>query len=255
MAQEEARLLDHNYIGTEHLLLGLIREGHGVGARALETLGATLDQVRMQTEEIIGRGQQPPSGHIPFTPRAKKVLKLSLREALKLGHNYIGTEHLLLGMIREGDGVAAQVLAALGLDLARVREEVLRLLTGDEPGELESDLSQHHRLLATERRLAALEQRVGTGPATAHLDEQIQALRARKEAAIALEDFEKAAALRDQERQLQADKAARAEECLTGHPDLPTLAGQVSQLTAELEQLRSLLRQHGIDPGEQQEPA
>ena len=117
LAQEEARMLNHNYIGTEHILLGLIREGDGVAAKALESLGISLEAVRQQVEEIIGQGQQAPSGHIPFTPRAKKVLELSLREALQLGHNYIGTEHILLGLIREGEGVAAQVLVKLGADL------------------------------------------------------------------------------------------------------------------------------------------
>src|SRR5919206_602066 len=113
LAQEEARMLNHNYIGTEHILLGLIHEGEGVAAKALESLGISLDAVREQVQEIIGQGQQAPSGHIPFTPRAKKVLELSLREALQLGHSYIGTEHILLGLIREGEGVAAQVLQKL----------------------------------------------------------------------------------------------------------------------------------------------
>jgi ATP-dependent Clp protease ATP-binding subunit ClpC len=130
LAQEEARMLNHNYIGTEHILLGLIHEGEGVAAKALESLGISLDAVRQQVEEIIGQGQQAPSGHIPFTPRAKKVLELSLREALQLGHNYIGTEHILLGLIREGEGVAAQVLIKLGADLNRVRQQVLQLLSG-----------------------------------------------------------------------------------------------------------------------------
>ena len=133
LAQEEARLLNHNYIGTEHLLLGLIHEGEGIAAKALERLGVSLEVVRSRVEEIIGLGGSAPSGHIPFTPRAKKVLELSLREALQLGHNYIGTEHLLLGLIREGEGVAAQVLAQLGLDLALVRQEVLQLLSGYAP--------------------------------------------------------------------------------------------------------------------------
>ncbi len=128
LAQEEARELDHNYIGTEHLLLGLIHEGEGVAAKALESLGISLEAVRQQVEEIIGRGEDQPSGHIPFTPRAKKVLELSLRESQQLGHNYIGTEHILLGLIREGEGVAAQVLVRLGADLNRVREQVLQLL-------------------------------------------------------------------------------------------------------------------------------
>ncbi len=130
LAQEEARMLNHNYIGTEHILLGLIHEGEGVAAKALESLGIALEGVRAQVEEIIGQGQQSPSGHIPFTPRAKKVLELSLREALQLGHNYIGTEHILLGLIREGEGVAAQVLVKLGADLNRVRQQVLQLLSG-----------------------------------------------------------------------------------------------------------------------------
>jgi ATP-dependent Clp protease ATP-binding subunit ClpC len=130
LAQEEARMLNHNYIGTEHILLGLIHEGEGVAAKALESMGISLDAVRAQVEEIIGQGQQAPSGHIPFTPRAKKVLELSLREALQLGHNYIGTEHILLGLIREGEGVAAQVLVKLGADLNRVRSTVIQLLSG-----------------------------------------------------------------------------------------------------------------------------
>ncbi len=130
LAQEEARMLNHNYIGTEHILLGLIHEGEGVAAKALESLGISLEAVRSQVEEIIGQGQQAPSGHIPFTPRAKKVLELSLREALQLGHNYIGTEHILLGLIREGEGVAAQVLTKLGADLSRVRQQVIQLLSG-----------------------------------------------------------------------------------------------------------------------------
>jgi ATP-dependent Clp protease ATP-binding subunit ClpC len=130
LAQEEARMLNHNYIGTEHILLGLIHEGEGVAAKSLESLDIKLEQVRSQVEEIIGPGQQAPSGHIPFTPRAKKVLELSLREALQLGHNYIGTEHILLGLIREGEGVAAQVLVKLGADLNRVRQQVIQLLSG-----------------------------------------------------------------------------------------------------------------------------
>ncbi|MGZ5306794.1 MAG: Clp protease N-terminal domain-containing protein, partial [Actinomycetota bacterium] len=130
LAQEEARMLNHNYIGTEHILLGLIHEGEGVAAKALESLNISLEAVRQQVEEIIGQGQAAPTGHIPFTPRAKKVLELSLREALQLGHNYIGTEHILLGLIREGEGVAAQVLQKLGADLNRVRQTVIQLLSG-----------------------------------------------------------------------------------------------------------------------------
>ncbi|WGH85454.1 ATP-dependent Clp protease ATP-binding subunit [Auritidibacter ignavus] len=134
LAQEEARMLNHSYIGTEHILLGLIHEGDGVAAKALESMSISLGAVREQVQEIIGQGQQAPPGHIPFTPRAKKVLELSLREALQLGHNYIGTEHILLGLIREGEGVAAQVLVKLGADLNRVRQTVIQLLSGYQEG-------------------------------------------------------------------------------------------------------------------------
>ena len=130
LAQEEAKLLKHNYIGTEHILLGLIHEGEGIAAKALEGMDISLEGVREQVVDIIGEGQQAPTGHIPFTPRAKKVLELSLREALQLGHTYIGTEHILLGLIREGEGVAAQVLVKLGADLGRVRQEVIKLISG-----------------------------------------------------------------------------------------------------------------------------
>jgi len=135
LAQEEARGLNHNYIGTEHILLGLIHEGEGVAAKALESMGISLEAVRQEVEEIIGQGTEPPVGHIPFTPRAKKVLELSLREGLQMGHKYIGTEFLLLGLIREGEGVAAQVLVKLGADLPRVRQQVIQLLSGYEGGD------------------------------------------------------------------------------------------------------------------------
>jgi len=246
LAQEEARRLDHNYIGTEHILLGLISEGEGVAARALESLGISLDAVRQQVEEIIGRGQQEPPGHIPFTPRAKKVLELSLHESKQLGHNYIGTEHILLGLIREGDGVAAQVLVKLGADLKRVRQQVIQLLHGhttEEPGP-EAEV----RLGMVGQRLTAIEQRVRIGPDTSDLDEQIEMVRAEKEAAINAQDFEQAVSLRDREKQLLAAKAARQEQWAAGHPSRPDLAERVQQLTEEIERLRALLRQHGIDP-------
>jgi ATP-dependent Clp protease ATP-binding subunit ClpC len=141
LAQEEARMLSHDYIGTEHLLLGLVHEGAGVAVVALESLGISLDDVRRDVEEMIGRGQHELSGHIPFTPRAKKVLELSLRESQQLGAGYIGTEHILLGLIREGEGVAAQVLVKLGADLNRARQQVLQILgerTPREAGEPEA---------------------------------------------------------------------------------------------------------------------
>jgi ATP-dependent Clp protease ATP-binding subunit ClpA len=131
LAQEESRLLNHHYIGTEHLLLGLLAEGEGLACQALTSMGISLPEVRRQVQEIIGRGSNPPTGHIPFTPRAKKVLELSLREALQLDHNYIGTEHILLGLIREGEGVAAQVLQKLGADLSLVRLQVVGVAEGE----------------------------------------------------------------------------------------------------------------------------
>jgi ATP-dependent Clp protease ATP-binding subunit ClpC len=130
LAQEEARMLDHNYIGTEHILLGLIHEQESVAAKALMSLGISLDAVRQAVLEIIGQGQQPPSGHIPFTPRAKKVFELSLRESLQLRANYIGPEHILLALLRAGSGVAIQVLTGAGVDLNRARQQVIELLHG-----------------------------------------------------------------------------------------------------------------------------
>lgn len=143
LAQEEARMLDHNYIGTEHLLLGLIKEGNGVAAKALESLGVSAEGLRERVVGIVGTGQHTVAAHIPFTPQAKQVLRLALSEAQRLGHHYIGTEHVLLGLIQEKDGVAAQVLADVGADLRRVQAEVVRLLTeyqrrtGPEAGESE----------------------------------------------------------------------------------------------------------------------
>jgi ATP-dependent Clp protease ATP-binding subunit ClpC len=164
-AQDEARGLNHNWIGTEHLLLAVIREGHGVGAKALESMQISLDATRQQVESMIGRGQNPVGdGHIPFTPRAKKVLELSLREALQIGHNYIGTEHILLGLIREGDGVAAQVLVSLGCDLNRARQQVIQLLHGH-PGKqpalptIGEELGD--RLASMAARLAVIERVLG----------------------------------------------------------------------------------------------
>jgi ATP-dependent Clp protease ATP-binding subunit ClpC len=177
LAQEEARMLNHNYIGTEHILLGLIHEGEGVAAKALQTLRISPEAVRQQVEEIVGRGQRAPSGHIPFTPRVSKVLELSQREAAQLGHNYIGTEHILLGLIREGEGVAAQVLVRLGADLNRVRQQVIQLLhggRGKQPAaaERESDEAGGEdrrlfdelllRVRAVESRLSAIEHRLDT---------------------------------------------------------------------------------------------
>jgi ATP-dependent Clp protease ATP-binding subunit ClpC len=260
LAQEEARMLGHTWIGTEHILLGLIHEGDGVAANALGSLGISLDVVRQQVEEVIGQGDQVPSGHIPFTPRAKKVLELSLRESKQLGHTYIGTEHILLGLIREGDGVAAQVLVKLGADLNRVRQQVIQLISGEQP-----DLLLHRagapvigmqaRLEAIEARLdtidvhlTAVEQRVGIRADTTDLDEQIDRVRGERQAAANAQEYEQAASLRNREQELLAARAERQEQWAAGHPALPDLAERCQQLADEVERLRALLRQHGIDP-------
>jgi ATP-dependent Clp protease ATP-binding subunit ClpA len=256
LAQDEARLLRHNYIGTEHILLGLIHEGEGVAARALESLGISLEMVRHQVEEIIGEGQVVPSGHIPFTPRAKKVLELSLREALDIGHNYIGTEHLLLGLIREGHGVAAQVLVALGADLSRVRQQVIDVLaayqgrTGEagqaparsasaEAGRQERPAAAlAGRIRTIEARLSAIELRLGSGPDLRDLDEKIAQAAVDKQEAVAAERYERAAALRNQERRLLTDRAALMNDWAEAHPSLPSLAEEVILLRSEVARLR-----------------
>jgi ATP-dependent Clp protease ATP-binding subunit ClpA len=257
LAQEEARNLHHDYIGTEHLLLGLLHEGRGVAARALTGLGIDQEAVRQRVVDIVGRGDKNPAGHIPFTPRAKKVLQLALREALQFGHNYIGTEHILLGLVREGDGVAAQVLTGMGAELGRVRREVTELL-GLQPGQTDPSGGTSlpgragrgtrkalariiERLDAIEFRLAGLEKRVGTGPDLHDLDEQLRQVRRDKEAAIDAQDFENAAVLRDREQELTTERTARRDDWATAHLDLPSLSDEV-------ERLRQLLRQHGIDP-------
>jgi hypothetical protein len=252
LAQEEARMLNHNYIGTEHVLLGLVREGEGVAAKALKSLGVSLEAVRQQVEEIIGQGQHASSGHIPFTPRAKKVLELSLRESLQLGHNYIGTEHILLGLIREGEGVAAQVLVKLGADLNRVRQQVIQLLHGHQAaaGLAAEEAAgpaggMRSAIRAIELRLAVVERRTGTGPDDSDLDLQIAEARREKESAIDAQDFENATVLRDKEKELLAGKAARQAEWLAAHADLPALAERLDQLSDEVKRLRALISEPG----------
>jgi ATP-dependent Clp protease ATP-binding subunit ClpC len=258
LAQEEARMLNHNYIGTEHILLGLIHEGEGVAAKALESLGISLESVRQQVEEIIGQGQQAPSGHIPFTPRVKKVLELSLRESVQLGHSYIGTEHILLGLIREGEGVAAKVLVELGADLNRVRQQVIQLLHGRRPDELEASAAAPRerglppeiavRFDAIDSRLSAVEQRAGIGPDTRELDQQIEQAQRDRHAAADAQEYERAASLRDREKDLLAQKASRQQQWAATHPDLPSLAEKLRQLSDEIDRLHTLLREHGIEP-------
>jgi ATP-dependent Clp protease ATP-binding subunit ClpC len=165
LAQEEARDLNHTYIGTEHLLLGLLRESDGIAAQSLRRLGVGLKDVRDDVLALIGRGDQTPSGHVPFTPRAKKVLELSLREALQLGHNYIGTEHILLGLVREGEGVAAHVLVQRGAPLDRVRAAVNDELGRTGPGPRASDPK---RTPAAENALATARELAGSGRIGSH---------------------------------------------------------------------------------------
>ena len=254
LAQEEARMLNHNYIGTEHILLGLIHEGEGVAAKALESLGISLEAVRQQVEEIIGQGQQAPSGHIPFTKRAKKALELSLRESVQLGHNYIGTEHILLGLLREGDGVAVQVLVKLGADLNRVRQQVIQLLHGSgkraSPPLPDDALA---RIDALDHRLAAIERWAGMRPDLDELDQEIALVCREKEAAIDRQDFEASVALRDQEKQLLAARARQEKEGTGAAAGRVPLARELAQVKAELERLRAVLREHGIEPGDDAE--
>ena len=260
LAQEEARMLNHDKVGTEHILLGLIHVGDGVAVEALESLGVSLEAIRQQVEEMTGQGQPPaPSGHLPLTRRAKKVLDLSQREALQLGDNFIGTEHILLGLIREGGGVAAQVLVMLGIDPNRVRQQVIYLRHGEqgtEPsrsGEGAPAAEVQVRLGAIEDRLAAVEQRVGTGPDTSDLDDQIDRVRLEGLGAAAFQRYEQAASWRDREKELLARGTALQARWVAGHPALPVLAERCQQLADEIERLRALLRQHGIDP--QDKPA
>ena len=260
LAQEEARMLNHNYLGTEHILLGLIHEGEGVAARALESLGISLEAVRQQVQEIIGQGQQAPAAHIPFTPRAKKVLELASQEALQLGHNYIGTEHILLGLILEGEGVAAQVLVKLGADLNRVRQQVIELLHGSQgtgPADYRRRLGKRARarlmddalarMDALDRRLAAIERWAAMRPDLDDVDQEIAQVRRDKETAIDSQDFESAAALRDKEKELLTARARKENEWAAATGDRPSLAAEFGRVNAELQRLQAILRQHGLD--------
>jgi prophage maintenance system killer protein len=227
LAQEEARALDHSHTGTEHILLALIREGEGVAAKALESLGISLEGARQQVQEIIGQGQQAPPGRIPFTPRAKKVLELTLRESLRLGHNYINTEHMLLALIRESEGVGAQVLVRLGADLNRVGEQVIQLL-------------------------ALRQTRPGVRvppPGLGDYDERIAAARQQKDAALDTHDFDRAATLRDDEKRLLDERAARLAQWSAG-VDVAALAEEIDRLHQEIARLHDLLLRNGIQPGE-----
>jgi ATP-dependent Clp protease ATP-binding subunit ClpA len=244
LAQEEARTLNRDHVGTEHILVALIRETGGVASQAMESLGVTEDAARQQVRETDVKG-----GHLPFTPHGRKTLQLSLREAMALGHGYIGTEHILLGLVREGEGTAIRVLGALGVEPNRVRQEVIRLVSARQvqKGAETARVSRRgkRKLLSEVRdrlenldwRLSVLEQRVGTAPDLEQFDREISQVRGEKENAIEAHDFEHSAALHDREQYLVGAKAARLQEWAA----LPSLSDEV-------ERLRDLLRRHGIDP-------
>jgi ATP-dependent Clp protease ATP-binding subunit ClpA len=198
-AQDEAVTLRHNYIGTEHILLGLMREEEGLAARALESLEVTLEEVRAQVARIVGQGDEVTMGQIPFTPRSKRVLELALREALALGHNYIGTEHVLLGLARENEGVAMRILLDFDVDAEKIRNEILRMLSGS-GRVVEAPFAPPTDADLEEARAAKPE-------LAAELDDVV----AEKEAAIQAREFERAAALRDKERRLLAWLLGRPE--------------------------------------------
>jgi ATP-dependent Clp protease ATP-binding subunit ClpC len=259
LAQEEAVRLRHSYIGTEHLLVGLVQEADGLAAEVLMSLDISLMAVRERVEALIGTGelQHAASGHIPFTPRIKKVLELSLREALQMGSADIDTEHILLGLLHEGEGVAAQVLGALGADLTGVRQRVIQLRQSAEAGPAERAISGRWSrtrygeqgaasLTALSRRTAALERWAGLNPDLGGLDDQIAKLGRDKESAITRRDFQEAAGLREKEHELRAERKAKMQDTVAG----PTLADMVRQLRDEVARLRSVLREHGINPGD-----
>jgi hypothetical protein len=231
LAEEEARLLRHDHVGPEHLLLGLIYEGEGVAATALQSLGISLEELRHEVTERIGHGHAPVAGAIPFSPLARKVLEQTLREALHLGHSYLGTEHLLLGLLCATDGVAAQVLVAAGADHDRVREQVLDLLAGR--GGLAGPRTRMVQVNVPDELIAVAE--------------QLAEVRERKQDAFKAGHLDAAAGLRDREKQLRADKL-RLERQLTDGVDVQAVIAENARVHSELGRLRGLLRKHGIEP-------
>jgi hypothetical protein len=231
LAQDEARELSHGCVGTGHLLLGLLAEGEGVAALALESLGISLEEARDRVEEIVGRGQGTPAGHIPFTPPAKQMLERALREAMQLGHNYIGTEHLLLSLLAEGDGITAQVLAGRGAGYDLVQERMVALLTG------------RYEQADPRTRLVRLPVPAGLADVT----EQLRQVQRQKTAAFEAGDHEGAASLRGREKQLRAEKLRLEQEWAAG-VDVRAVIAENQRVHRELDRLRDLLRQHGIEP-------
>jgi len=296
LAQEESRSLNHNYIGTEHLVLGILREGQGTGAKALESLDIAVAAVRGEVETRVGRGDQQQSGHIPFTPRAKKALELSLRESLALGHDYIGTGHLVLGLIRKGDGVGVEILVGLGTDLNVLRARVIELLPndteeGDASGPRTRIVTRTERLSGAvqglldsiDARLTMIERHLGITRSVPDelrtYDRRIAKVVGAKEEAIERQDFERAAALREEEKQLRSERArveveleeARLREAAQAESEpepgdgpaaedgldeasATSTADDVARLQAQVARLMALLREHGIDLGEPQDP-
>jgi ATP-dependent Clp protease ATP-binding subunit ClpC len=261
LAQEEARELGHSHIGTEHLLLGMLRDsggggssGSSVAASALTSLGITLEAARETVAAAVGRGPGQ-TGHIPFTPPAKRSLELALREALQLGCDYIGTEHILLGVIRDDTSVAARTLAGLGAQPEAVRQRVIEMLPRRSASRLGAragtqlrpgpDGETARRLEVLAMGLAAVERWTGMKPDLTELDRVIEGLRRDKEAAIDAKDFKRAEELSDTETELLIDRDATAREWT----ERPPLAAQVAELRAEVARLRTVLREHGIDPG------
>jgi len=266
-AQEEARMHSSGRVGSEHILLGLYLAGDGPATQALESQGVSLEAVRAELAPDAARAGRPPLGYLPYQVEAKKALDLSRREALRLGHHHIEAEHILLGLIRGGDSTAARLLVTLGVELSLLRDEVIELLGGDFAGAPDSaarqpdpggqlDGDSERSLIpailslveSIDFRLSAVERRVGTGPDVGDLDLQIARARRSKEAAISAEDYESAAALRDSERQLLAEKASRQQDWATAQPDLPSMAEGLRRLSDEVERLRATLRQQGIQP-------
>jgi hypothetical protein len=251
LAQEEARQLRHDHIGTEHLLLGLLRESDGAAATALTSLGISLDATRERVAAAgavePGRSGEMTAGHIPFTPQAKRTLELALREALQLGHDYIGTGHILLGIVRDPGCQGASILSELGSDQAAIRERVIELRPPSQPRP-----ASIHRVRPSEStrwtesltaRLTALEYFAGMTPDTAVLDFQLARLRQEKESAIDAKDFQLAEALSDAENDLLADRNRRTSQW----SQRASLAAQLGHLQAEVDCLRTILREHGLD--------
>jgi ATP-dependent Clp protease ATP-binding subunit ClpC len=266
-AQEEARMHGRGRVGSEHMLLGVYLAGDSIATESLESHGVSLEAVRRQLADDAAGPDRPPLGYLPYEREAKKALDLSRREALALGHHNIGPEHILLGLIRGGESTAARLLDGLGADLGQVRDLVIGLLDedrdsaheagGEYAGAASGPAFDAERTLvpailrlveSIDSRLSAVERRVGTGPDAADLDRQISRARRSKEAASDAEDYENAAALRDCERQLLAEKAARQQEWAAAQLDLPSLAEGLRRLTDEVERLRGALGQHGIRP-------